>query len=142
MITNNCIRHDPELVAESIIELICDDLRYQDKQNDPQYLMLNNKLREDKRINKIKKQMKKDELKKKAPAKTTKRNSKFANKYKDRIKSIQEADEMIKLKEQKMKEEERKRKAKAAKKETKKRERTPQEIREAMLKKLKDSNLR
>ena len=55
MITNDCIRHDPELVAESIISLICDDLRYQDKQNDPQYLMLNNKLKEDKRINKIKK---------------------------------------------------------------------------------------
>ena len=43
MISDGCIRHDPELVAESIIELICDDLRYQDKQNDPQYLMLNNK---------------------------------------------------------------------------------------------------
>ena len=55
MISNGCIRHDPDLVAESIIELICDDLRYQDKQNDPQYLMLSNKLKEDKRINKIKK---------------------------------------------------------------------------------------
>ena len=63
MISNECIRHDPELVAESIIGLICDDLKYQDKQNDPQYLMLNNKLREDKRINKIKKQMQKDEKK-------------------------------------------------------------------------------
>ena len=40
---------------DAIIELICDDLKYQDKQNDPQYLMLNTKLREDKRINKIKK---------------------------------------------------------------------------------------
>ena len=56
--TDGHIRHDPNLVAESIIELICDDLKYQDKQNDPQYLMLNNKLKEDKRINKIKKQMK------------------------------------------------------------------------------------
>ena len=58
-ISDGCIRHDPDLVASSIIELICDDLKYQDKQNDPQFLMLNNKLREDKRINKIKKSKKK-----------------------------------------------------------------------------------
>lgn len=109
MITNGCIRHDPELVAESIIGLICDDLKYQDKQNDPQYLMLNNKLREDRRINKIKKQMKKDEIKgKKENNKTHKRNSKFSNKYSDRIESIKQSDEMIKLKEQKMKKEEKK----------------------------------
>ena len=48
MIADGHIRHDPNLVATSIIELICDDLKYQDKQNDPQYLMLNTKLREDK----------------------------------------------------------------------------------------------
>ena len=41
------------IALSSIIELICDDLRYQDKQNDPQYLMLSNKLREEKRINKV-----------------------------------------------------------------------------------------
>ncbi len=104
MISNDCIRHDPELVAESIIELICDDLKYQDKQNDPQYLMLNNKLREDKRINKIKKQMKKDEKRGKKDNKNShKKNSKFSNKYSDRIESIRQADEMIKLKEQKIK---------------------------------------
>ena len=45
MIKDKLIRHDPSLVASSIIELICDDLRYQDKQNDPQYLMLSNKLK-------------------------------------------------------------------------------------------------
>ena len=54
-ISDNKIRHDPNLVAESIIELICDDLKYQDKENDPQFLMLSNKLKEDKRIYKIKK---------------------------------------------------------------------------------------
>ncbi len=108
MISNGCIRHDPELVAESIIGLICDDLKYQDKQNDPQYLMLNNKLREDKRINKIKKQMKKDERKgKKDDSKLHKRSSKFSNKYSERIESIKQSDEMIKLKEQKIKAEKR-----------------------------------
>ena len=110
MISNECIRHDPELGAESIIGLICDDLKYQDKQNDPQYLMLNNKLKEDKRINKIKRQMEKDKVKGRKDDKkdTHKRNSKFSSKYSDRIESIRQADEMIKLKEQKMKKEARK----------------------------------
>ena len=111
MITEGCIRHDPELVAESIIGLICDDLKYQDKQNDPQFLMLNNKLREDKRINKIKKQMAKDAKKNKKTNKDKhKKNSKFSNKYSDRIQSIKQADEMIKLKEQKMRKDGKKRK--------------------------------
>ena len=111
MISNGCIRHDPELVAESIIGLICDDLKYQDKQNDPQYLMLNNKLKEDKRINKIKRQMEKDAKKdKKVHKNTHKRNSKFSSKYSDRIESIKQSNEMIKLKEQKMKKEARKNK--------------------------------
>lgn len=151
MITNGCIRHDPDLVASSIIELICDDLKYQDKQNDPQYLMLNNKLREDKRISKIKKQMKKDEKKNKntSKEKNTKRKSKFNDKYSDRIASIKEADEMIKLKEEKMKKE------KQLKKETKKssvaskpksargrRRKSPQEIREDMLKNLDESKFK
>lgn len=174
MISNGCIRHDPELVAESIIGLICDDLKYQDKQNDPQYLMLNNKLREDKRINKIKRQMKKDEIKgKKEDNKTHKRNSKFSSKYSDRIESIRQSDEMIKLKEQKMKAEKRNQKKKKENKienqdviefrkeyeksmkqpsqnkttaipksQRGRKKRTPQEIREDMLKKLEDSNLK
>ena len=58
MISDEHIRHDPNLVASSIIELICDDLKYQDKQNDPQYLMLNTKLKEEKRIKKINKNQK------------------------------------------------------------------------------------
>ncbi len=147
MITNDCIRHDPELVAESIISLICDDLRYQDKQNDPQYLMLNNKLKEDKRINKIKKQMKKDEKKGRKEPKKRKGNSKFSNKYSDRIESIKKSSEMEKLKAQKMKKEEKK--AKKVKKDSddtkapvKRRKKTPQEIREEMLRKLEDSNLK
>lgn len=66
--------------------------------------MLNNKLREDKRINKIKKHMEKEEKKnQKHPKEKSKRTSKFSNKYSERIASIKEADEMIKLKEEKMK---------------------------------------
>lgn len=178
MISNGCIRHDPELVAESIIELICDDLKYQDKQNDPQYLMLNNKLKEDKRINKMKKQMEKDAEKDSKKCKhegSKKRASKFSSKYSDRIESIKQSNEMIKLKEQKMKKEDRKTRKnrtenvreseevlrfrkeyeQTIKQSTKnknktslntssipksqrgKRKKTPQEIREEMLKKLK-----
>ena len=107
------IRHDPNLVAESIIELICDDLKYQDRQNDPQYLMLNNKLKEDKRINKIKKQMKHNEKQGKNKTKVKKTgNSKFISKYDERLKSIRQADEMVKIKEKKLKEEEKKEKEK------------------------------
>ena len=97
MIKDDFIRHDPSLVASSIIELICDDLRYQDKQNDPQFLMLNNKLREEKRINKIKKKTEKKE-RKIAEGKLGKHDrglkskSKFSTKYSDRIASIREAD--------------------------------------------------
>ncbi len=98
-VANSHIRHDPGLVAASVIELICDDLRYQDKQNDPQYLMLNNKLREEKRIGKIKKAMKKKEKKKSMEGKrlkTPKSKSKFSSKYQDRIEAIREADEKFK----------------------------------------------
>ena len=118
--TDGHIRHDPNLVAESIIELICDDLKYQDKQNDPQYLMLNNKLKEDKRINKIKKQMKHNAKQSKDKNKVKKAgNSKFISKYDERLKSIRQADEMVKIKEKKLKEEEKKEneKKKAAEKE-------------------------
>jgi uncharacterized cofD-like protein len=117
MIVNGHIRHDPGLVASSIIELICDDLKYQDKQNDPQYLMLNTKLREEKRIGKIKKAMKKKE-KREREGKVTKAprgKSKFSNKYSDRIASIREADEKARIKMQK---EQAKKEKKVAKKKT------------------------
>lgn len=104
MISNGHIRHDPNLVATSIIELICDDLKYQDKENDPQYVMLNTKLREEKRINKIKKAMEKKEKKNEGKNEgrhkedSKKGKSKFSTKYSDRIASIREADAKSKVK--------------------------------------------
>ena len=92
------IRHNTEAVAESVIEIICDDLRFKDEQNDPKYVMLHTKLREEKKINKESKkiQRKKERKSEKAPrAKRMidKKNvSKFSSKYKDRIQSIQESD--------------------------------------------------
>lgn len=164
MISNDLIRHDPSLVASSIIELICDDLKYQDKQNDPQYLMLNTKLREEKRINKVKKKMAKKE-KLKAQGKLGKRKkewkgkSKFSSKYSDRIKSIREADEKARQRTKKEQVKKRKQKAKTPNrnrvnnntkvinegtrpKSARGRKKSPQEIREEMLKKLNESNMK
>ncbi len=102
MVDNDFIRHDPNLVASSIIELICDDLKYQDKQNDPQYLMLNTKLQEEKRINKKKKIMeRKNRSGKKIQEKHVRGKSKFSNKYSQRIASIKEADEKARIKTEK-----------------------------------------
>lgn len=123
MVANERIRHDPNLVASSIIELICDDLKYQDKQNDPQYLMLNTKLREEKRIDKVKKSMKKKEKRGKVGkrVKVPKSKSKFSNKYSDRIESIREADQMARMKAQKeLEKREKKEQAKKEKQEAKK----------------------
>lgn len=91
------IRHDPDLIAESAITLICNDLKYQDKESDPEYLMLNAKLKSDKRINKMKKDKKKQDkknMKKGIDPKDKKKNarkSKFSAKYSERIQSIKDS---------------------------------------------------
>ncbi len=156
MIKDDMIRHDPSLVASSIIELICDDLKYQDKQNDPQYLMLNTKLREEKRINKIKKDMAKKAKKHGANSKNEKQwktKSKFSDKYSDRIASIREADKKAKARAEgrtkskntsktRRKEEARPRTRENNKRAGKQRNKSNQELRAQMLEKLKDSKLK
>ena len=146
MIIDDYIRHDPSLVASSIIELICDDLKYQDKQNDPQYMMLNNKLREEKRINKIKKDMKKKEKRSKGKdkEKVKKGKSKFSNKYSERIASIREADAKAKKKREKEKTKNKKTTKTTTKKtkNTTNRKKTSEELRKEMLKKLENSKLK
>lgn len=98
------IRHNPDAIASSIIELICEDLKFRDMQNDTKYLMLNSRLKETK-----KKLKKTEEAKPKKQSKkeqeSFKNKSKFAEKYKDRIQSIKESDEKaLKRKQAKMKE--------------------------------------
>lgn len=95
-IIDDKVRHDPYLVAESAITLICNDLKYQDKESDPEYLMLNAKLQSDKRINKLKKEKKKKDKKAQKKgidpnAKKKGKQSKFSSKYSERIKSIKES---------------------------------------------------
>jgi len=106
-ISEGRVRHDAGLVASSVIELICNDLKYQDKQNDPQYMLLNSKLESDKRINRIKSRQEKDQKRKeKFPEKAARkkgRQSKFRSKYQERILSIKESDAKIKQAEKKAK---------------------------------------
>ena len=78
-------------------------MKYQDKESDPEYVMLNAKLKSDKRINKLKKEKaridKKTSKKGEKPKnKNTKKQSKFSSKYSERIKSIKESEEKSKLK--------------------------------------------
>lgn len=87
------IRHNPDAIASSIIEIICDDLKYKDKQDDPQYLMLRAKNDYEKKINKEQKIA----SKRKASNKTKNekgKQSKFASKYGNRIQSIRNTDKI------------------------------------------------
>ncbi len=92
VIVDGCVRHNASLIADFTIQMICDDLKYMDKQNDPEYLMMNTKLKADKEINRKKrKALKKKDTEKKEPnGKRSK--SKFANKYSERIESIRSSD--------------------------------------------------
>lgn len=93
-IIDDNIRHDPNAVAEAIIQIICDDLKFKDKQNDPEYIMLNSRLKEEKRRKKNTKPI--FNVKPKSKKNTTnkvKKTSKFNEKYKERIESIKTSEE-------------------------------------------------
>lgn len=85
------IRHNPEALAKVIIELICNELKFRDKQNDEQYLLLNSKLKEENKKQKSRQIKKKNTSKKKQDI-SDRKASKFTNKYKDRILSIKESE--------------------------------------------------
>ena len=91
------IRHDPYMIAESAIKLICNDMKYKYKESDPTYIMLNAKLQSDKRISKLKKEKRKRDKRAEKrginPNTKNKTKSKFSMKYSDRIKSIKESEE-------------------------------------------------
>ena len=93
------IRHNPDAIASSIIELICEDMKFRDMENDSRYVMLNSRLKN------TKKKLKTTTVKTKNTKTKHARNeklSKFAMKYQDRIESIKQSDEKAeKRKEQK-----------------------------------------
>lgn len=114
-IDSEFIRHNPDAIASSIIELVCEDLKFRDMQNDTKYLMLNSRLKETKK--KLKTTMdtkpEKQAKKSKKSKKSVKSKSKFAEKYQDRIQSIKESDEKaLKRKQVKLKEKEKREKKK------------------------------
>ena len=96
IIKDESVRHNANLIADIVIQVICDDLKYMDKQNDPEYMMMNSKLKADKAINKKKKQTMKDKSNRKKKERDG--NSKFATKYQERIKSIKDTNKNIERK--------------------------------------------
>lgn len=48
-VEGDSIRHDSDVIASTIIQLICDELKFEDMQNDSQYMFLNSRLKETKR---------------------------------------------------------------------------------------------
>lgn len=103
-IENGFIRHNPDAIAASIIQLICDDLKFNNMENNAQYVMLKQRLKTSKKT--LKQQaketgnkIKNDKKKKGNRMKGKERKSKFFEKYSERIQSIQESD--LKQKEKK-----------------------------------------
>lgn len=98
-IEDNSVRHEPASVADSIIEIICEDLKFKDMQNNPKYVRMNTKLKinneERKEKEKLANKAKKEEQKvnKKAKRMDDRKKSKFSSKYDERIKSIKTSEE-------------------------------------------------
>ena len=93
------IRHDPDMVASTIMELICTDLKFKDQQYNTQYVLLNSKLKEHKKTEKTKKKIndainKKNRKNQKNSEDNYKTKSKFNKKYSDRIRDIKNSDKI------------------------------------------------
>lgn len=101
IIKDDFVRHNAMHIADTIIKLICDDMKFKDKHNEIEYVIMNSKLQVDKEIIK---QNKRNAKYKKENNKENQYNgkSKFASKYKERIESIKNADEMAERKKAKM----------------------------------------
>lgn len=82
------IRHDSDLTARVIMDLIYNELKFKDKQKNEQFALLSRKLKETKK--KVK-ERRRNIIKKKKPR--YKMKSKFSSKYRDRIISIKESQE-------------------------------------------------
>lgn len=90
-IEGDSIRHDSDVIASTIIQLVCDELEFKDMENDSQYMTLNSKLLETKRERRIRER--KERKFRKSGRKIFERRdkskkSKFNEKYNKRIESI------------------------------------------------------
>lgn len=92
------VRHNPEIIAASIIEMLCNDLKFHDMQNDTEYLLLQSVLKEQKKIiaqnekSLVKVSNKLSLIKRKN---NTNKRSKFKEKYNERVSSIQNTESKI-----------------------------------------------
>lgn len=97
-IKNDKIRHDADKVAAIIIEMICNDLKFHDMQNNTEYLLLQSVLKDQKKLQ-LKEAKKKQSTAlvktKKKQKDLIKRDSRFKEKYRDRVESIQNTDAKI-----------------------------------------------
>lgn len=97
-IKNDKIRHDADKVASIIIEMICNDLKFHDMQNNTEYLLLQSVLKEQKKLQ-LKETKKKQSTalikSKKKPKDLVKKDSRFKEKYRARVESIQNTDAKI-----------------------------------------------
>lgn len=96
-IEGDLIRHDPDIIASTIIQLICDELVFDDMENDSQFITLNNKLKE---TEKERKKREKEELKFMTSGKSIFERSalmsKFKLKYQERMETIRKGEDEIK----------------------------------------------
>ena len=96
IIKDDFIRHNSMIIADILIKIICDDLKFKDKHFDMEYIMMNSKLEVDKQIKKD--MIKNAKSKKTKMPKSPKAKSKFANKYGERIQSIKDSDKLAEKK--------------------------------------------
>ena len=98
VVSGNII-HDPDSVAEAIIEIICDDLKFRDESFNTDFVMLKSRLKKGKNKTVALKKQKNEQTKnlerqKKQMGKhTSGKKSKFQSKYSDRIVSIKTSEE-------------------------------------------------
>ena len=95
-VEDESIRHDSDVIASTIIQLVCDELAFDDMENDSQYMMLNSKLKESKRERRKRERAEKkfrNSGRKPFEKRKYKNGSKFENKYRQRIQSIKNSSE-------------------------------------------------
>ena len=98
-IKNERIRHKPDVIASTIVEMVCNDLKFHDMQNNTEYLLLQTVLKDHKKMILKEEKRRKKKLASGKPIKKEpdiKKNSKFKEKYRDRVESIQNTDAKIK----------------------------------------------
>ena len=93
-IVDGKIRHNPQVVAMTIVEFICNELKFQDEHHGTEYLLLQSVLKEQRKIQAKKER---DEARGKLTVvvknnKLKTKQSKFKEKYNDRFASIKTAD--------------------------------------------------